>query len=329
MPWQALLEFAAAMFAAMLAAALFLNRRLHRGPGRTRLAGVLLAIAWLLTTFMLVDQGWIMATPLLQLTDTTLALLFSALFVDYLATALGRGRRTGWCYLLPVAFLLAAVLGGEPVLAAAGIDRIIYIQIIHTAVATGLWLAALRQQAKPPKHLVYLLAALWCLHVAQVSRMLYPGVGWVFDAVPLVGTAIILGLTFLVISRSRALQAAAGGSHAPASEWTLDALDAFLIDRKPFLDAGLKVNDLAQAAGLPARQLSGLINRSTGGNFYAYINRHRVEEARRILADPGESDTCVEAVGLMVGFKARSTFYQAFRRATGQTPADYRRSQIG
>ena len=98
-----------------------------------------------------------------------------------------------------------------------------------------------------------------------------------------------------------------------------------MLSEKPHLDPGLDLARLARAVGVGSPSLSAILS-SEGLSFYEFVNRHRVEEAKRLLRDPRERRTSIEAVGMMSGFRARSTFYEAFRKVTGQTPAEYRRA---
>ncbi len=67
--------------------------------------------------------------------------------------------------------------------------------------------------------------------------------------------------------------------------------------------------------------------RSFKGSFveppYRYWTGRRIERARVLLANPRASIT---EIALGVGFSTTSAFSAAFRRMTGQTPTDYRRS---
>lgn len=329
MPWQALLEIAAAVNAALLAFTLLLSPRLHRTRARTRLAGVLLCVAWLLTSFALVDQGWVDLSPGQVLVDSILSLLLSALFLDYIA---GSVRRAVYAAVYAPAFLLlaSALVGGEAFLSRIRIVHLVLVQIGYTVGATVLYLRPREGLGRRPRHLAYLLGGMWLMHVAQTTRVLHPGVGWIFDAVPLVGTAFILGLTILVVTDSRALRTYTREPEAicDPTGLSMEALDDAMRSKKPFLDAALTVDGLAHAVGVSSRELSKLINARTGASFYDYVNGHRVAEARRLLVDPEEATSSIEAIGLLVGFRARSTFYEAFRRITGQTPAEYRRSHL-
>ncbi len=329
MPWQALIEMVAAANAIMLAATLVLSPRLHRTRARTRLAGFLFCIGWLLTTFMLVDQRWLAVTRPLQLIDDTLALLLSALFLDYVSGALGRGAVRIWVYAPTAVFFVAGAIGGGIVLDTVHIGHIIIVQFVYTCAATFIFLRAQKMLARQPRHLIYLLGGIWLLHIAQFTRLMWPSVGWIFDMVPLVGAAFILVLTFLVLTDSRALKIYTQTVPGAVNDSTLSLgdLDELMRSEKPFLDPALRLDSLALALGVSGRQLSGLINRASGGNFYDFVNRHRVEEARNLLCSPREARTSIEAIGLLVGFRARSTFYESFRKQTGQTPAEYRRAR--
>ena len=57
------------------------------------------------------------------------------------------------------------------------------------------------------------------------------------------------------------------------------------------------------------------------------MNQLRVEEARQLLAETSRSDMHVIEVAYAVGFNNKASFNAAFKRATGMTPTEYRRSR--
>lgn len=92
---------------------------------------------------------------------------------------------------------------------------------------------------------------------------------------------------------------------------------------------GLTVGDLAQAVGLPEHRLRRLINDQLGHrNFPAFINQHRIAEARALLADPQNAPRSIASIAYDLGFGSLGPFNRAFRDATGVTPTEYRRSAI-
>ncbi len=61
--------------------------------------------------------------------------------------------------------------------------------------------------------------------------------------------------------------------------------------------------------------------------FFDFVNHYRVRDAIQILSVPTECPGILE-VALDVGFNSISTFYAAFKRATGKTPAQFRRESL-
>ena len=89
----------------------------------------------------------------------------------------------------------------------------------------------------------------------------------------------------------------------------------------------------AQAADYSASRIAKQMGRSLrslqrdaaalGVTLRAIIEDVRVGRARELLRDDGLS---VDEVGFLVGYSERAAFSRAFKRATGQTPAEYRRA---
>jgi AraC-like DNA-binding protein len=102
---------------------------------------------------------------------------------------------------------------------------------------------------------------------------------------------------------------------------TLRRVDEVLREKKLYRDANLNLNRLARRAGIPARQISAVINRATGQNVSQYVNEHRVAEACRLLAETGQP---VTEIMFSAGFQTKSNFNREFRRVTGMTPLAWR-----
>jgi len=78
--------------------------------------------------------------------------------------------------------------------------------------------------------------------------------------------------------------------------------------------------ELAALCGLSVRQLTRGFRASRGCSIGDYVERCRVEHARRLLA----ADQSVKAIAYSLGFASPSGFCFAFRRATGETPREFR-----
>ena len=70
--------------------------------------------------------------------------------------------------------------------------------------------------------------------------------------------------------------------------------------------------------------LSQTINEQTGLTFTHYMNKYRIEEARRILADP-QDDTPIKAIAADLGFSSVTTFYTLFKAVVQMSPDQYRK----
>ncbi|MCX7820134.1 MAG: AraC family transcriptional regulator [Brevinematales bacterium] len=97
----------------------------------------------------------------------------------------------------------------------------------------------------------------------------------------------------------------------------------YFYKNKPFLSSILTIEKLADKLKIPKYQLSRVINIKTKRNFFEFINFHRIEEAKKILASQKMKVLSVDAVGYEVGFNSKSAFYRAFKKYTNQTPAQF------
>lgn len=101
-------------------------------------------------------------------------------------------------------------------------------------------------------------------------------------------------------------------------------ITAQLEGRKLYHDAELTLDRLARKTLIPARQISGAINRSTGKNVSQYVNEFRIAEACDLLAT---SDKPVTEIMFDVGFQTKSNFNREFRRVTDMAPVQWRETR--
>ena len=88
------------------------------------------------------------------------------------------------------------------------------------------------------------------------------------------------------------------------------------------LNNDLSVEALAGRACLCPRHFSRRFKTEIGASPADFVERLRLDEARRRLSN---GDNSVENVGLSVGFKSADAFRRAFERRLGVSPSDYRR----
>lgn len=147
----------------------------------------------------------------------------------------------------------------------------------------------------------------------------------------LLGTVCLLA--FLLIGNKNGLSK----KYGPKEKQTLKSLpnldknavlvnlnDILKID-KLYTNPQLNLDTLAAALNISKYHLSQLINQELGKNFYELINDYRVEAAKKLMKDPNYNHLTLSSLGLEVGFNSKASFYRAFKRKTGSTPAAYKK----
>lgn len=97
----------------------------------------------------------------------------------------------------------------------------------------------------------------------------------------------------------------------------------FLINKKPYLEADLSLQKLAKLIGTKSHYLSQVINQNHHCSFHEFINKYRIEEAKRLLT---KTVLKIEAVAYDSGFNSISTFNASFKKETNTTPSKHRKS---
>lgn len=85
----------------------------------------------------------------------------------------------------------------------------------------------------------------------------------------------------------------------------------------------LKIADIAARVNEPEHRVSQAIGALGFANFNRWINHHRIEAAKVMLAD-GTDKRSILQIAFDSGFASLGPFNRAFREATGTTPRDYR-----
>lgn len=102
----------------------------------------------------------------------------------------------------------------------------------------------------------------------------------------------------------------------------LGSLDQLMRNEQLYLNPNLNLALLARKAGNLQKTISQVINDNLGKSFNLYINEFRIQHAKELLVR--ESHLNMELVAERSGFNSNSTFFSAFKKITGQTPASYR-----
>ena len=115
----------------------------------------------------------------------------------------------------------------------------------------------------------------------------------------------------------------------PADRRLVDALMRLMADERIYRQENLTIGVLATKLGIPEYRLRRLINGELGyRNFNAFLNNHRIEEAKAALSDPAQAEVPVITIAMDAGFQSLGPFNRAFKAVTGVTPTEYRRLRL-
>jgi AraC-like DNA-binding protein len=109
------------------------------------------------------------------------------------------------------------------------------------------------------------------------------------------------------------------------SDELLLKLTTCMITDKPFLQSDLTLPRLAKMLDMSLHHLSQVINDKLGLNFFEFINKHRIEEAKKMLCDPNKKHLTIAHISLDAGFNSLSAFNTAFKKQEKTTPSKYQK----
>ncbi len=89
-----------------------------------------------------------------------------------------------------------------------------------------------------------------------------------------------------------------------------------------YLDSDLKLADLATRLHTNRNAVSACINSQRGYSFSQFISNYRVEHAKQLLLQ--HPDMKMTEVWMQSGFTTESSFFRAFKAATGLTPTEWK-----
>ena len=108
----------------------------------------------------------------------------------------------------------------------------------------------------------------------------------------------------------------------PARKKLLYLLEAERIYR----DEDLTLQTLAEKLAVSPHQLSWIINEVLHLSFSTLVNGCRVEEVKGRLSDPSFNHSSILQAALDAGFNTKAAFNRAFKKSTGMTPSEYKKT---
>ena len=91
-------------------------------------------------------------------------------------------------------------------------------------------------------------------------------------------------------------------------------------------DTEFSIDRLVMLTQSNNKYISQVINTMFNKNFRQFLNAYRIREAQRLFSEPDAAKYTIDAIALKVGFKSKSSFYDAFKEITGVSPNFYLKS---
>lgn len=102
----------------------------------------------------------------------------------------------------------------------------------------------------------------------------------------------------------------------------LAELEVLMNEEKIYKDPLLSLLNLAHRLRTNTAYLSRIVNDHYQVNFSTWVNRYRIEEAKKMLI---VREYTIEKIALLSGFGSKSVFNKAFKNFTGLTPTAWLR----
>jgi AraC-like DNA-binding protein len=106
----------------------------------------------------------------------------------------------------------------------------------------------------------------------------------------------------------------------------LRKVEELMKTEKYFKNNLLSLPDLSKRVNTTPNYLSQVLNEKVNLTFFDYIANLRIEEAKKLLQE--NSSLKIEEIAEMVGYNSKSGFNTAFKKITGKTPSEFKKTTV-
>jgi YesN/AraC family two-component response regulator len=96
--------------------------------------------------------------------------------------------------------------------------------------------------------------------------------------------------------------------------------------RQYYLDNLASLSELAKKIGESPHHVSQVMNEKLNKSFFELLASYRIDEAKKILSGDNKGRITVEEISEMVGYNSKTAFNNAFKKLSGKTPSEFRKS---
>lgn len=161
---------------------------------------------------------------------------------------------------------------------------------------------------------------------AKAVMFLYKYVYWIGPGI-VVMAAALAGFIFYRKRRARRRQGSKKALlPAEAVEPVRKKLIHLFETDRIYRDEDLTLQALAAKLAVTPHQLSWVINDVLHCSFATLVNGYRVDEVKARLSEASFNHDSILQAALGAGFNTKAAFNRAFKKATGMTPSEYKKS---
>lgn len=171
----------------------------------------------------------------------------------------------------------------------------------------------------------------------QLLKLNVPGIINLVSAIG--GSIVVYSIGYfalknpVVFNITQSISANAAAKSTPVKKSTeinskllIQKINTYLINEKPFIDPECTLNNFSKKIEIPTYIVSKVINSETGHNFQSYINKHRIEEFKKLALQPENKNESIIDLAYSVGFNTKSAFYSHFKAVVGTSPSEFIKS---
>ena len=103
-----------------------------------------------------------------------------------------------------------------------------------------------------------------------------------------------------------------------------ETVEHLMKQEQSYLDPELDLKGLAGRLDFSPHHMSQIINNGSQRNFYDFVNHYRLEAVKALLRNPDHDHRTVLTLAFETGFNSKATFNRFFKKATRQTPSQFR-----
>ena len=187
------------------------------------------------------------------------------------------------------------------------------------------------------------LASVYLLHVGRLSQEQADGSKAVWLWMTIAALLLTAAALLIILYRKRRPTETIGMGAAPITEAAetgeeeeeaeesdktntgtelMRQISQLMEQEQLYLDSDLKLADLATRLHTNRNAVSACINSQRGYSFSQFISNYRVEHAKQLLRQ--HPDMKMTEVWMQSGFTTESSFFRAFKAATGLTPTEWK-----